>query len=129
VENEKQNDSSIYLEKIKDSVWLAEEQMRLASERTFLSWIRTGLTSVGLGIAIAKFLVFQGSMNKYTGRWAGVFLIMWGIGIFFFALSGYKKSYQKLQIFKSDRHPLRPLIIITLVLVLITLMLLFPILE
>lgn len=118
-----------YHKDISDSVWLAEEQMRMASERTFLSWIRTGLTSVGLGIAIAKFLVFRSPLNKSTGRWAGVLLIIWGISIFLFALISYRKGYSKLKIFQAESYPLRPMIIITTILVFITLTMLVIILE
>lgn len=118
-----------YHEYINNSVWLAEEQMRMASERTYLSWIRTGLTSVGLGIAIAKFLVFRKLVTETAGHWAGLLLIIWGIGIFIFALISYRNTYSKLHIFKANKHPLRPMIIITTILVVITLILLTLILD
>jgi len=123
------NESNFYEKGIDNTVWLAEEQMRMASERTYLAWIRTGLTSVGLGVAAAKFLVFRNVLNQTTGRWAGVLLIIWGLSIFVFALLSYKKNYSKLRIFKVNKHALVPLVLITTALVIITLILLALILD
>ena len=64
--------------------------------RTFLSWLRTGLTSIGLGIAIAKFIIFHTPEKQFIGHLMGQLLILWGICIFFFALIGFRRSYHKL---------------------------------
>jgi putative membrane protein len=112
-----------------ESLRYAEEQMRMASERTYLSWVRTGLTSVGIGIAIAKFILFRSAFNQTTGRWIGQLLILWGMGIFIFALLSYKKSFQNLRFLKKEKHPLAPLIVITAILVFIALTLFVIVLE
>ncbi|MDP1879707.1 MAG: DUF202 domain-containing protein [Parachlamydiaceae bacterium] len=75
---------------------LSYERTRLSLERTFLSWIRTGLTGVALGIAFARFIVFKNMTNKVIGHNIGLFLVLWGLGIFIFALISYRKSYRKL---------------------------------
>ena len=124
-----ENEPNFYEKGIDNSVWLAEEQMRMASERTYLAWVRTGLTSVGLGVAAAKFLVFRNMLNQTTGRWAGILLIIWGISIFVFALLSYKKNYSKLRIFRITKHALFPIALITVALVIIALILLALILE
>lgn len=112
-----------------ENTLFAEEQIRMASERTFLAWVRTGLTSVGIGIAIAKFILFRSAINQTTGKWVGLLLILWGLGIFIFALLSYQKSYRKLKLFKLEKHPLVPLTIITGVLVFISLTLFLIVLE
>ena len=42
---------------------LAAERTKLAKERTFAAWIRTGLSSAGIGIALAK-LVTRGFLPE-----------------------------------------------------------------
>lgn len=75
---------------------LAQERTRLASERTFLSWLRTGLTGIGIGIAIARLVIFQTPFHQKIAHWIGQFLILWGIGIFLFALISYRRSVKKI---------------------------------
>lgn len=106
-----------------ESLKYAEEQLRMSAERTYLSWVRTGLTSVGIGIAIAKFILFRSALNQTTGRWIGQLLILWGMGVFMFALLSYKKSYQKLKIVRNDKYPFAPLAIITAFLLFISIIL------
>ena len=126
---EGEESSNIYQKEISNTVWLAEEQMRMASERTYLAWIRTGLTSIGLGVAAAKFLIFENLWNRAAGKAAGISLIIWGMAIFLFALFNYQKSYHKLQIFKASRYALFPMIIITVALLLMVFVLFAVILE
>ena len=75
---------------------LSYERTRLSLERTFLSWICTGLTGVALGIAISRFIVFKNLTNETLAHNIGYLLILWGMGIFIFALFGYRNSYRKL---------------------------------
>ena len=126
---EGEESSNIYQKEISNTVWLAEEQMRMASERTYLAWIRTGLTSIGLGVAAAKFLIFENLWNRAAGKEAGISLIIWGMAIFLFALFNYQKSYHKLQIFKASLHALFPMIVITVALLLMVFVLFAVILE
>lgn len=75
---------------------LDRERTRLAAERTLLSWIRTGLTSVGLGIAIAKFLVFKDPAHQVVGHRIGEFFILWGTALFPLAVLNYWYSQREL---------------------------------
>ncbi len=75
---------------------LAKERTQLAAERTFLSWIRTGLTSVGIGIAVARFVIFHNVFHQNLAHFIGQLLILWGIGIFVFALFSYRRTRQQI---------------------------------
>lgn len=70
---------------------LDRERTRLAAERTFLAWIRTGLTSIGIGIALAKFIIFHTIVHEQIAKISGQLLILWGICIFCFALFSYRR--------------------------------------
>lgn len=70
---------------------LDRERTRMAAERTFLAWIRTGLTSIGIGIALAKFIIFHTIIHEQIGKISGKLLILWGICIFCFALFSYRR--------------------------------------
>lgn len=76
---------------------LAEERTQLAAERTFLSWIRTGLTSIGIGIALARFIIFRQFEHQLLGHFIGQMLILWGIGIFIFALMSYRRTTRQIK--------------------------------
>lgn len=112
-----------------EAIKLAEEQMRMAAERTYLSWIRTGLTSIGIGIAITRFILFKNAFKQETSQWIGELLIIWGTGIFVFAFMSYRKSYKKLKLFKVEKHPLFPLFITTAILIVLSLILYFIVRE
>lgn len=87
----------------KERTMLASERTLLASERTFSAWIRTGLTGVGGGFAIVRLISFQNLLHKNIAYFSGLFLILWGIGIFIFALLRYYASVKKLA--QTIKHP------------------------
>lgn len=98
---------------------LAHERTRLASERTLLSWIRTGLAGVGIGVAVARFLVFQNPESRLLAKGIGQLLIIWGIAIFLFALFSYRHSYYQLGIRESYKSSLIGVILIISMLVIL----------
>jgi len=63
----------------------------LAEERTFLAWIRTGLTLMGFGFVVARFGLFLEVMQITRGasvpqhhglsRWAGAVFMATGVAI------------------------------------------------
>jgi putative membrane protein len=63
----------------------------LAEERTFLAWIRTGLTLMGFGFVVARFGLFLEVMQITRGasvpqshglsRWAGAVIMATGVAI------------------------------------------------
>ncbi|CUI17883.1 conserved putative membrane protein [Candidatus Protochlamydia naegleriophila] len=110
---------------------LAQERTRLASERTFLSWIRTGLTGIGIGIAIARLVTFQTYSHQKMAHWIGQFLILWGIGIFLFALISYRRSVKKIEMtsFTAYHATFWGLSFITIALIIFTFVLLWIVVE
>ena len=67
----------------------------LAEERTFLAWIRTGLTLMGFGFVVARFGIFLEVMQISRGgtlpqshgfsRWVGTMFILLGVAVNFFS--------------------------------------------
>lgn len=112
-----------------EQVILAQERTLLAAERTFLSWIRTGLTSIGLGIAIARFIVFKNISHQHLGHRVGQLLILWGIGIFVCSLVSYKRSCKKLKQMAPTQDSFAGLTIATIVLILLSLILFWIVVE
>ncbi|MCB1112873.1 MAG: DUF202 domain-containing protein [Chlamydiales bacterium] len=66
----------------------------LANERTYAAWIRTGLTSLATGLAVAKFLV--GSLPPYHAEFIALILITFGGLCFALAAWRYDHVAQRL---------------------------------
>lgn len=75
---------------------LAVERTVLAAERTFSAWIRTGLAGVGGGLAIAHALVFTDQAHQAIAQVIGVLLVIWGAGLFLYALVDYRRTCARL---------------------------------
>lgn len=113
-------DSDDQLMLAKERTFLAIERNRLAALRTFNAWIRTGLAGVGGGIAVIKFIPFSHETHRIAADIIGEFLILWGIGIFFYSLYEYFKNCKE-----SGATPTYwPMILITLSLVVVSFILL-----
>jgi uncharacterized membrane protein YidH (DUF202 family) len=112
---------NLYTEQSKEdqSIALARERTLLAAERTFLSWIQTGLTSMGISLAIARLLIFQTTEATHIARLVEPLLILWGVGIFVFALINYQRSHQKLTLSMPTLHSLTGLTLMTLILIIL----------
>lgn len=104
---------------------LASERTLLSAERTFSAWIRTGLAGMGGGFAIIRLLSFQSFLHKIIANFIGGFLIMWGMGIFIFALVRYMKSVKRLQATTGFPVPIWGTTIIVFCLIFISLLLMF----
>jgi putative membrane protein len=69
----------------------AELRDYLAEERTFLAWIRTGLTLMGFGFVVARFGIFLQVMQVSRGatapeshgfsRWVGTMFVLVGVAV------------------------------------------------
>jgi putative membrane protein len=90
---------------------LAMERTLLAAERTLSAWIRTGLAGVGGGLAIARALVFRSEAHQAAAQVVGVFLVLWGAGIFVHAIVDYRRVHVRLT---RDRAPKTPLFVLML---------------
>ncbi len=59
---------------------------QLANERTFLSWVRTGLGLVGVGVLLAKW-VEEGR----TAQLGGIGFILWGAVLLVYGIVRYRQ--------------------------------------
>ena len=81
---------------------LAEDRTILANERTFAGWMRTGLASVGLGLA------FNALFNRIEPAWiakaiASLFIVV-GLVVFYVA---QRKACQVIQ--RMNAHEIKPI--------------------
>ncbi|MEU0518577.1 DUF202 domain-containing protein [Streptosporangium sp. NPDC006007] len=58
----------------------------LANERTYLAWLRTGLSMAALGVAVAKFAPGRGMHAVISG----VILLLAGLMLIFYGTSRYR---------------------------------------
>ncbi len=64
----------------------------LANERTFSSWIRTGIASELGGLAVSRLLVLGSVHYRWLTRVIGVIFILTGIVIYIIALFSYRQT-------------------------------------
>ena len=70
---------------------IASARDHLANERTFLSWIRTSISIMALGLAVVKFSVFENYSNI-----VGIILVSLGMLTAILPFIGYKNSEKQL---------------------------------
>ncbi|MEO1429778.1 MAG: DUF202 domain-containing protein [Cyanobacteria bacterium J06633_8] len=92
----------------------------LANERTFLAWLRTSISLIGFGLAIARFSLFLRQLQTTTARQTvknhsifnsenlGLCLVI--IGIIVIALAAWRYNRVFRQIERADYRPSRVLI-------------------
>jgi putative membrane protein len=98
---------------------LATERTLLAAERTFSAWIRTGLAALGGGLAVARALVFQNYLHQELARVIGWMLVIWGAGIFVFAIIRYRQTSARLSQQGHPNKSLGAMILMTAILLII----------
>ncbi len=75
----------------------------LSNERTFLAWIRTGISLIGLGFVVARLGVFlreiagQANVGVTRSLVLGIILIVLGAAMNVFALRNYFKTYKQIE--------------------------------
>jgi putative membrane protein len=67
----------------------AEHRTLLANERTFSAWLRTGLSSIGGGLAVAQLLT--GESYGLLPRIVGLLLVLFGIAVLVLAFWRYQQ--------------------------------------
>ncbi|PZE20084.1 DUF202 domain-containing protein [Paenibacillus xerothermodurans] len=93
-------------EKTIDSKYI---QQHLANERTFLAWVRTSVTVVGLGF-LAAGIVFRAQQYQQLAErlaaFVGISSVILGSGILLLAIQNYfaKRTGINEQTFKSPRY-------------------------
>lgn len=78
----------------------AEDRTVLANERTFAGWMRTGLASVGIGLAVEA--IFKEAQPTWLAKSAATVFILIGIFIFIAALRNASKTLSRLNSHASD---------------------------
>lgn len=84
---------------------LAIERNLLAAERTFSAWVRTGLAGVGGGVLMMKMISYSQAGHAIAAGLVGQLLIIWGLMIFIFAYSGYRRACKRLSALHPDYRP------------------------
>ena len=108
---------------------LASERTLLAAERTFSAWIRTGLAGVGGGLAIPHVIIFNGYEHLVVADVIGALLVIWGAGIFMYAIVDYRRSCLRLKHEGLSRNSLPALVLMTAVLLIIAALVLWITLQ
>jgi putative membrane protein len=85
-------------------------QEYLANERTFLAWLRTCISIIGLGFVVARFGLFlrefgitvkSGTLTDvsthYASSYLGVALVLVGMGLGIYALKNYLHANQAIK--------------------------------
>ena len=81
---------------------LAAFRTILAADRSLMAWLRTGLSLIGFGFTIYKFLEYlaaqgtQITFRKAGPRDIGLFLLVLGTGSLIFAIFDYVKTLKKM---------------------------------
>jgi putative membrane protein len=105
---------------------LKEEESRVrskfANERTFAAWLRTSITVIVVGLAIAEFVTATPGMEIPVLALGGGFVLA-GVGLLGFAVYNYLTSRKQMK--KADFHdPKKSLIVVAGALALLSLALL-----
>jgi putative membrane protein len=98
---------------------LASERTLLAAERTFSAWIRTGLAALGGGLAVARALVFNSQVHQVLAHVIGGLLVIWGAGVFIYAIIRYHRTCARLSQEGLSRNSLGVMILMTAILLII----------
>ena len=85
---------------------LDDPRVPLAAERTFLSWIRTGLALMGFGFVVARFGLFLREWSAAQNiahpsghgisLWLGIVLVTFGVLLNLAALARYRRYLRQL---------------------------------
>lgn len=82
----------------------AEDRTILANERTFAGWMRTGLASVGMGLALHA--IFGKTDQTYMAKATATGFIVIGIAIFALAFLSARKLLKRLS--ANSVEPVKP---------------------
>lgn len=74
--------------------------VKLANERTFSAWLRTGLALVVSGLAVTRFFIEP--TFPWLPKATGVFMILLGGAVYIIALSSYRRVLKGLNLGKIE---------------------------
>jgi putative membrane protein len=98
-----------------DRTDLAVERTLMAASRSLMAWVRTGLSMIGFGFTIYKFLSAEAQGLVRDPRNVGLFLISLGIVSIIFGAIEYRQSVGDLRRKFGGRFRKYPLIMAALV--------------
>lgn len=98
-----------------DRTDLAVERTLMAASRSLMAWVRTGLSMIGFGFTIYKFLSAEAQGLVRDPRNVGLFLIFLGIVSIIFGAIEYRQTVGDLQRNFGGRFRKYPLIMAALV--------------
>ena len=109
-----------------ERTFLAAERNNFAAERTFLSWIRTGLAGLVGSVAMIRVLTFTSPSHQMIAHTIGYLLLIWATGLFYIALCEYetatkvlKEAYPQLRIPLGRRRGVVAVLFVVVVLLLV----------
>ncbi len=77
-----------------------------ANERTYLAWLRTSISLIGFGFAIARFGIFLQQLNPteptlgtpfFSSRLIGISLVGFGVFTIILAASRYNQAFNQIE--------------------------------
>lgn len=85
----------------------------LANERTFLSWLRTGVNLMAFGFVVSKFDLFLHIRNhsKFYHGFLGLTLVAGGVITLAIGTLHYRRNYSRLQKNKTVGTPTIPMLL------------------
>jgi putative membrane protein len=98
-----------------DRTDLAVERTLMAASRSLMAWVRTGLSMIGFGFTIYKFLSAEAQGLVRDPRNVGLFLIFLGIVSIIFGAIEYRQTVGDLRRNFGGRFRKYPLIMAALV--------------
>lgn len=96
----------------------------LSAERSFSAWIRTGLAALGVGLAVARALIFKNYTHQVIANVVGALLIILAAIMFSYGLISYHRIRIRLSQAGFLRRSLSAMILMTVILLIITVLVL-----
>ena len=97
----------------------------LSAERSFSAWIRTGLAALGVGVAVARALIFKTYTHQVIANLIGALLIVLAAIMFSYGLMSYHRIHTRLSKAGFLKKSLGAMILMTGILLIITALVLF----
>ena len=99
---------------------LSMERTILSAERSFSAWIRTGLAALGVGVAVARAIVFKTYAHQLIANIISALLIVLAAIMFSYGLKSYHRIHTRLSQAGFLRKSLGAMVVMTVLLLIIT---------
>lgn len=98
---------------------LSVERTLLSTQRTFSAWIRTGLAALGVGLAVARALIFNNYTHQVIANVIGELLVILAAIIFAYAIISCHRACTRLSQEGFLKNLLGAMILMTVILLII----------